>query len=189
MKAGILLIILITTTSENEHQPFNWTLSRWDDSKILKINITAGSPSFIVTNCELMGHKDCSPQNLRHFGWNFKATYWCPSSNPGLGYCNSPYDYYCAYWGCETISMAWKPVKEDKYLNVTWEPRGCNQPGYAQYGNVWKRGTCTSLKVSILQPQMRLVKYCPGLISKFLVNKRKGGIVISNWRKFPDPVS
>lgn len=100
-----------------------------------------------------MGHENCSPFNLRHWGWNSKATYWCPCSNPGLGYCNSPYEYYCAYWGCETIAMAWVPGRKDKHLNVTWEPHGCGQPGYAQGGNVWKRGNCTSLKVTILQPR------------------------------------
>ncbi|XP_055556317.1 MLV-related proviral Env polyprotein-like [Falco biarmicus] len=47
MKAVILIIILITTTLENEHQPFNWTLGRWEGPVILKTNVTAGAPSFL----------------------------------------------------------------------------------------------------------------------------------------------
>ncbi|XP_050568043.1 endogenous retrovirus group S71 member 1 Env polyprotein-like [Cygnus atratus] len=149
------------------HQPFKWTLGSWDDLKILKTNITAGAPSFNITNCELLGtvlgyggnteHHLCSP--LRQYSWgasNAKATYWCPSSNPGKSYCNYPGHYFCAYWGCETIATPrWWSHPPDKYLNVTWIPEGCREPTYSYDGSVNNAGTCKSLRVTVLQPNDR----------------------------------
>lgn len=48
MRTGILLVILITTTLKGEHQPFNWTLGRWEDSIEIQYNIMAGAPEFRV---------------------------------------------------------------------------------------------------------------------------------------------
>lgn len=163
---GLLIIWLdVTKGEESPHRPYKWTLGSWDDSKILKTSITAGSPSFNITNCELLGtilgyggnteHHLCSPQ--RQYSWgasNAKATYWCPSSNPGKSYCNHSEYYFCPYWGCETIATpGWWSHPPDRYLNVTWIPDGCREPTYSYDGSVNNAGTCKSLRVTVLQPQ------------------------------------
>ncbi|XP_035177790.1 uncharacterized protein LOC118164389 [Oxyura jamaicensis] len=163
---GFLLMWLgVSKGEESPHRLYKWSLILWDDSKTLKTNITAGSPSFNITNCELFGtvvgyggntlHHGCSPQ--RQYSWgatNVKATYWCPRSNRGKSYCNSPGHYYCAYWGCETIATpGWWATPPDEYLRVTWIPGGCREPTYSYDGSVNNAGTCKSLEVTILQPQ------------------------------------
>lgn len=93
--------------------------------------------------------------NIPGGAMNLKATYWCPSSNPGKSYFNYPEEYYCAYWSCETIAT--KPGRGipnvDKYLQVTWMPENCQKPTYSYDGGLNHAGTCKSLRVTILQPQ------------------------------------
>lgn len=79
MKAGILLVISITTTSGNPHQPYNWTFSRWKGPALLKSNITAGAPSFLISLCELVPIEPCLNQ---------KGYYLCPNSNSGKSTAN-----------------------------------------------------------------------------------------------------
>jgi len=121
----VILLLLgckfIAVRSGTGHQPFRWTLALMEDSKVIHTNITPGTPTFVVTNCNLLGptlgeqcHKSwgkgtCSP--------NLKDTYWYPSSNPGRGYCNFPGHFYCAYWGCETTATGWGVTIKDVNLS------------------------------------------------------------------------
>ena len=108
---GLLLMLIGTTQSKgNPHQPYKWTLYRWEDQKILQQVIAAGAPSFNQSLCQIVPRNPC----LHNLGF-----YFCPSSNPGKGYCNHPDSYYCAYWGCETIASDWIPGGgPDKFLSV-----------------------------------------------------------------------
>uniref|UniRef100_A0A8C3PP08 Envelope polyprotein n=1 Tax=Calidris pygmaea TaxID=425635 RepID=A0A8C3PP08_9CHAR len=133
MKAGILLMALITTTMENEHQPFNWTLGRWEDSIEVQYNVTAGPPEFQVKLEDLVFY-ELDPPGRREKA--IKAFYLCPSSNPGKSYCNLPNHYYCAYWGCETIASNWDVAIKDRFLNIIWGPRGCNPPARSWDGHI-----------------------------------------------------
>lgn len=159
-------IALIAVVQGNEHhQPFKWILGRWDDSRIIRTNETVGAPVFNVTNCDLLNStvgyggstrsRECDPG--RQYSWgatNLKTTYWCPSSNPGKGYCNSPGHYYCAYWGCETLTTGgWSVDNPDKFLRVAWLPENCQQTTYSYDGGINRAGTCRSLRLTILQPQ------------------------------------
>lgn len=48
---GFLIICIDVTKGEGSpHQPYRWSLIRWDDSRTLKVNTTAGSPSFNIVN-------------------------------------------------------------------------------------------------------------------------------------------
>ena len=80
---------------------------------------------------------------------NLKATYWCPSSNPGRSYCNSPGYFYCAYWDCETIAASWDVSEKDKYLKVGWSPEHCETPTYDYSGGVLNAGNCRNLTLTI----------------------------------------
>lgn len=106
----MLMLLLFLSYGETAHRPYKWTLIQAEESRVIGENVTVGAPSFNVTICDLLGHLGSGED------WNFGhcksphkrgsavSTYWCPSSNPGKGYCNYPNQYYCAYWGCETIS-------------------------------------------------------------------------------------
>lgn len=135
----IMISYLSTNVNGYPHQPFKWTLSRFEDQTIIATQITSGEPSFNSSLCQLVPRTRC---------WEYMGFYMCPSSNPGKGYCNSPNQYYCSYWGCETIAPSWIPgCGRDKYLRVQWGPYGCTPP------KGWKgRGNCKYLFLNITQP-------------------------------------
>lgn len=58
------------------HQPFKWSLIRWEDQVIINQVTTAGAPSFLTSLCQL------APTSLCLNQIDF---YLCPSSNPGRG--------------------------------------------------------------------------------------------------------
>lgn len=124
-------------------QPYEWTLARWDDQTVIGTNITAGAPTFRAPLCQLAPIQPCL---------NLKAYYVCPASNPGKGYCNYPNEYYCAYWDCVTLAAAWKPDKADPFLKTEWGPDGCTPPRYDSSGGTVSQGSCTHIKLTILQP-------------------------------------
>ncbi len=112
----IMLLILIDE-GETSHRPYKWTLSRWEDQKVVQQVTEVGSPSFTPTLCELVPIDPCL---------NLMSYYFCPSSNPGRGYCNYPNAYYCAYWGCETIASDFPPGGgKDRFITTGWGPFGC----------------------------------------------------------------
>jgi len=127
---GVSIIVLVSYGSAHPHQPFKWSLIRWKDQFVIQQTTTAGAPSFRITLCDLVSVQPCFNQ------WGF---YFCPSSNPGKGYCNYPNMYYCAYWGCETIAMDWTlRAGRNKFLQVGYGPQGCNQqagPRYRWWGH------------------------------------------------------
>lgn len=113
----LLMTMGITQGKGNPHQPYKWTLSRWEDQTILQQVIDTGAPSFNQSLCQLVPRDPC----LYNLGF-----YFCPSSNPGKGYCNYSNSFYCAYWGCETVASDWTSGGgPDKFLNVGWGPHGC----------------------------------------------------------------
>ena len=130
----ILLLGLVTPSSGSyEHQPWEWMLIRWEDQKILQKIVTSGPPSFYVKICDLVVLDPCP---------GHASYYMCPSSNPGRSYCNTPNQYYCAYWGCETIASDWEPrAGRDKYLKVQLGPYKCvrrpSEPQLGPRGQVW----------------------------------------------------
>uniref|UniRef100_A0A8C5U1K3 Envelope glycoprotein n=1 Tax=Malurus cyaneus samueli TaxID=2593467 RepID=A0A8C5U1K3_9PASS len=103
--------------------------------------IVPGSPNFTAYLCDLVPVKPCL---------NLISFYFCPSSNPGRGYCNYPNSYYCAYWGCETVASSWEPgAGRDKYITVGWGPFGCTPAhGIA-------RGTCHWIYINVTLPDDR----------------------------------
>ncbi|XP_037695532.1 uncharacterized protein LOC119536938 [Choloepus didactylus] len=124
----MVMLTLASSTQANPHQPWKWILARWEDSKIILCNTTAGAPSFVFNAIDLF-----PPPNPKPRGYpgslNIQDYYMCPSSNPGKSYCNSPYEYYCAYWGCETLATGWNPAVPDKFLKLTVTPYPCLNPG------------------------------------------------------------
>uniref|UniRef100_A0A674GR83 Envelope glycoprotein n=1 Tax=Taeniopygia guttata TaxID=59729 RepID=A0A674GR83_TAEGU len=77
----------------------------------------------------------------------------CPASNPGKGYCNYPGEYFCGYWGCETIASDWQAAG-DKFLKVSWGPYGCTPPQKDSSGAFlggWK-GSCQFVHLNITEP-------------------------------------
>lgn len=158
MIKAITLVVLISTTLGNEHQPFNWTITRWDDWKLLRSTFTAGAPTLTIPVLELFGpalvYKG-PPEGKEEAQADTEITdtYWCPSSNPGKRYCDYPGHYYCGYWGCETIvTGGWTPQHPDKFLKVEWGPEKCKRPVHDFAGGIINRGTCTHLRVIILLP-------------------------------------
>uniref|UniRef100_A0A663EJ38 Integrase catalytic domain-containing protein n=1 Tax=Aquila chrysaetos chrysaetos TaxID=223781 RepID=A0A663EJ38_AQUCH len=117
-------------------EPNSPTQKHW---QIIATQITPGAPSFSASLCQLVPRDRC---------WEYLGFYMCPSSNPGKGYCNSPNQYYCGYWGCETIAPAWIPGSgRDKYLKVQWGPYGCTPPqGFKG------RGNCQYLFLNVTKP-------------------------------------
>ena len=145
----VILILELVTIGQAEmdyrhHQPFKWTLVRWEDQRVIKENVTAGAPSFSVTLCSMAPIQPCQ---------NTTPYYLCPASNPGKGYCNFPNSYYCAYWDCVTVASAWTPTPRDKYLTTSWGPRGCKPPQlYAVLAKDFL-GTCSHIILQIAQPE------------------------------------
>nr|XP_021391733.1 uncharacterized protein LOC110473490 [Lonchura striata domestica]XP_021391734.1 uncharacterized protein LOC110473490 [Lonchura striata domestica] len=124
------------------HEPFKWTLIRWEDQKTLQTIITPEAPSFT-----------CSLRDIVHVELTFDpGFYFCPSSNPGKAYCNYPGHYYCGYWGCETIASDWQVEKPDKYLRVGWGPYGCNPPIRDFAGGISQKGNCHWIYINVTQP-------------------------------------
>ena len=145
----LVLVWMGSVQGKNLHQPYEWTLSRWEDSAIIQKKITAGSPSFTASLCTLAPISPCL---------DLKPFYFCPSSNPGKGYCNTPNQYYCAYWDCVTIASAWTPPVKDKFLKVEWGPRGCKPPRYEDSIQLAPRRTvilsnCSYLVLNVTSPE------------------------------------
>lgn len=143
MEAGILIILLITPVLGSPHQPFNWTIGRWEDQTVIGINVTAGAPTFRAALCQLAPIEPCL---------NLKGYYLCPASNPGKGYCNYPNEYYCASWDCVTLAAAWHPGRSDPFLKTQWGPEGCTPPRYDSLGGIISPGNCAHIILTILQP-------------------------------------
>lgn len=117
---GVIITSLINHGSAHPHQPYKWSLIRWEDQTILGTVTIAGAPSFQTTLCEIITTDGSC--------WNVSSYYFCPSSNPGRSYCNFPNAYFCAYWGCETIASDWIPgAGRDKFLQVEYGPYGCKR--------------------------------------------------------------
>uniref|UniRef100_A0A8B9F307 Envelope protein n=1 Tax=Amazona collaria TaxID=241587 RepID=A0A8B9F307_9PSIT len=140
----ILILELVTTGQVNSshlpHQPFKWSLLRFEDRQVIATQTTPGAPSFNASLCQLVPRDRC---------WEYLGFYMCPSSNPEKRYCNFPNQYYCAYWGCETIAPAWIPSSGiDRYLKVQWGPYGCIPP------QGWRgHGSCQYLFLNVTEPQ------------------------------------
>ncbi|XP_062480522.1 MLV-related proviral Env polyprotein-like [Pezoporus occidentalis] len=135
---------LVATTQAvpepHPHQPFKWTLLRFERQQVIATQITPGAPSFNATLCQLVPRPRC---------WEYLGFYMCPSSNPRKGYCNHPNQYYCSYWGCETIAPGWIPGSGiDRYLKVQWGPYGCKPP--QGWGG---RGKCKYLFLNVTSPE------------------------------------
>lgn len=91
-------MLVLPTMTENPHKPFKWSLIRWSDQKEIQSKTMVGPPSFMVGLCNLTDIEHCGKV------LNQTAFYMCPSSNPGKSYYNYPGEYFCAYWGCETVA-------------------------------------------------------------------------------------
>ena len=143
-----LLLLLYPGNSQGEHgyahQPYKWTLSRWEDQQNIQTINTPGAPSFTPALCQLVPIKPCL---------NLKGFYFCPSSNPGKGYCNHPNTYYCAYWGCETVASDWSPGGgKDRHITVGWGPFGCTPPKRDSSGGTVLPGDCGYIYINISNP-------------------------------------
>uniref|UniRef100_A0A493TP75 Uncharacterized protein n=1 Tax=Anas platyrhynchos platyrhynchos TaxID=8840 RepID=A0A493TP75_ANAPP len=132
-------------TEQSPHQLYKWSLIRWNDQTIIKEVTTAGAPSFLTSLCQLAPISPCLNQ---------KGFYFCPSSNPGRGYCDYPNSYYCAYWGCETIASDWSPgAGQDQFLTVGYGPYGCTPPSRDWSGGIrMPYGNCEQLYVNVTNP-------------------------------------
>ncbi|XP_058718565.1 uncharacterized protein LOC131591647 [Poecile atricapillus] len=151
LKKSVTFIILISTFNiciSKTHKPFNWSLILWEDQVIIQSQITSGAPSFQVTLDSLIKWKGTS-----RIPPGRKVLYMGPASNPGREYCNYPGEFYCRYWGCETISMGWKVQNPDKYLKVERGPHGCIKPWIGPSGEVTYVGTCKFHYINITQSQ------------------------------------
>ena len=147
-----LVIAEKTESDYNHHQLFKWVLRDPISSRVIKENITAGTPTFTFTVNDLF------PGLGKYRSKVPWGTYWCPSSNSGKSSCNYPGYYLCGYWGCEAIvtSDRWKPEREDEFLCIMWGPDRCDPPtfgpsGYYLQSSIKKR-TCTHLNVRIQNP-------------------------------------
>lgn len=143
---GFLIIWLdVAKGEESPHQLYKWSLIRRDDQTIIKQVTTAGAPSFLTSLCQLAPISPCLNQ---------KGFYFCPSSNPGRGYCDYPNSYYCAYWGCETIASDWSPgAGQDRFLTVGYGPYGCTPPSRDWSGGIrMPYGNCEQLYVNVTNP-------------------------------------
>lgn len=121
-------------------QPWKWTISRWEDNKVVQTWEGAGDPGFTVHSCDLAPITPCL---------NLIPVYMCPSSNPSKSYCNSPGQYYCPYWGCETLATAWEPSSPDPNLQLSWGPKGCTPLNWYRGGDV----TCQYLILNVTAPR------------------------------------
>lgn len=144
-----LICVNLIQAEDNPHQPFSWTLVNWETQKVLQTNVTSGPPSFSFFLCDVIQMRPCL---------NLRAWYLCPASNPGKSYCNYPNEYYCAYWDCVTLAIAWKSNIEDPFLDAKWGPPGCKRPVYdSTGGSSWSLSeppsdACKYVTVTVKQP-------------------------------------
>lgn len=148
---GLFAMVMPPTAGQHHpHQPFLWSLIRLFDTTVVQQIVTPGAPSFKTDLCNLTTTLElCNNQS---------DFYLCPASNPGKSYCNSPAQYYCAYWGCETIATAWNPGGgKDKYLTVQFGPQGCSNRNtveavYHRGTGTVQKGNCAFLWVNVTNP-------------------------------------
>uniref|UniRef100_A0A8C0BBW6 Envelope glycoprotein n=1 Tax=Buteo japonicus TaxID=224669 RepID=A0A8C0BBW6_9AVES len=111
------------------HQPFKWSLIQLEHSVVIQNRITPGAPSFTAHLSSLVrSYHGWAPidESTRKYTVQRKAFYMCPANNPGKGYCNHPAEYYCAYWGCETIASEWAPGGgKDQFLTGSVQGGTC----------------------------------------------------------------
>uniref|UniRef100_A0A8U8B177 Uncharacterized protein n=1 Tax=Geospiza parvula TaxID=87175 RepID=A0A8U8B177_GEOPR len=126
------------------HQPFRWVMRHLTDGKTLRDITTPNTPSFILRVADLFPGQPKPDPHSPH-ATHMYLSYWCPASNPGKSYCNSPGWGYCGHSGCETIvtdarpsGPGWDPQEPDKFLQFTWAPAVLqpNHPGWT-VGKVW----------------------------------------------------
>ncbi|XP_048145678.1 uncharacterized protein LOC125318790 [Corvus hawaiiensis] len=130
-----------SATESLSHQPFKWSLIRWEDQKVIQTVTTPSNPSFSCQLCDLIQVKPCL---------NKKGFYFCPASNPGKTYCNWPGRYYCAYWGCETVAFGFSPGGgKDKYIKVGWRPSGCQPPEVGPDTGIKQGGNCHGIQINV----------------------------------------
>uniref|UniRef100_A0A8U8B158 Uncharacterized protein n=1 Tax=Geospiza parvula TaxID=87175 RepID=A0A8U8B158_GEOPR len=146
------------------HQPFRWVMRHLTDGKTLRDITTPNTPSFILRVADLFPGQPKPDPHSPH-ATHMYLSYWCPASNPGKSYCNSPGWGYCGHSGCETIvtdarpsGPGWDPQEPDKFLQFTWAPAGCKTPVFIQ-GNFYRNHykipkirKCTHYNMTVLQP-------------------------------------
>ncbi|XP_040981263.1 uncharacterized protein LOC115344579 [Aquila chrysaetos chrysaetos] len=150
------LLVGHTVSGNVSHQPFKWSLIQLEHSVVIQTRITPGAPSFTAHLSSLIrSYHGWAPidENTRKYTVQHKAFYMCPANNPGKEYCNHPAEYYCAYWGCETIASEWAPGGgKDQFLTVGWGPSGCQKPTYGPQGTI-RGGTCWHIYLNISKPE------------------------------------
>uniref|UniRef100_A0A8U8AJZ1 Uncharacterized protein n=1 Tax=Geospiza parvula TaxID=87175 RepID=A0A8U8AJZ1_GEOPR len=146
------------------HQPFRWVMRHLTDGKTLRDVTTPNTPYFILSITDLFpGQPKPNPHSLPDT--HMYISYWCPASNPGKSYCNSPGWGYCGHWGCETIvtdarpsGPGWDPQEPDKFLQFSWGPKGCKPPIFLMENfhrhqhKIPRIRKCTHYKMTVLQP-------------------------------------
>ena len=142
-------MLVLPTMAGNPHEPMVWKLYNFQESKLIQTQTGPGKWNFSVSITSLIPIEQFKENYGRggrggRLGVRFKAEeipfYICPASNPGKSYCNHPGEYFCAYWGCETIASDWK-TEGDKYIDVTRGPPGCKPP------------QCPRVEITIREPQ------------------------------------
>ncbi|XP_058159332.1 alpha-N-acetylgalactosaminide alpha-2,6-sialyltransferase 3 isoform X2 [Dasypus novemcinctus] len=124
-----LAFFALSAAANQNHRPFNWTLTQFD--KLISFNVTAGAPSFTLPFCQLAGFRpkyqtanrrsfvNCEkPGPTREETIVSSATgfYICPASAIG---CQDPTKFFCPSWGCETIAYGWRnPPNRDSHLSL-----------------------------------------------------------------------
>ena len=109
------LLTQLHLTDGNSHQPWNWEFYRWkglpsNEWKKVQTWSGSGNPNFKIPSCELVPIEPCH---------NRLPVYLCPAATEGRSYCNSPGEYYCAYWGCEMVATEWQPSFPNKNLKLS----------------------------------------------------------------------
>lgn len=193
----LFALCLKGVSAEISHQPFKWSLIRWEDQHVVKTITTPGSPSFQVTLPELVTFWE-------YPGMKYAPFYMCPASNSGKGYCNYPGYNFCGCWGCETIALAWTVIEEDKFLKVGRGPPGCVQPAHgnptivshyqpalalAQRISQLPKGWCQYLYFNITRPDDAawLVGKMWGILLWESGTDRGGRILIKKELVLPEP--
>uniref|UniRef100_A0A8U8AM62 Uncharacterized protein n=1 Tax=Geospiza parvula TaxID=87175 RepID=A0A8U8AM62_GEOPR len=101
------------------HQPFRWVMRHLTDGKTLRDVTTPNTPYFILSITDLFpGQPKPNPHSLPDT--HMYISYWCPASNPGKSYCNSPGWGYCGHWGCETIVTDARPSGPGWAVGKAW---------------------------------------------------------------------